>query len=75
MVVIAQAARLVVEQHGPQAGRLVGDGEKLVDLLLVLHRRMRHLRVSQHIRHLLGDAVGIDRDRDGAEPLAAAMVQ
>ncbi len=68
MVVIAQAPLLVVK-HAVEEGHFGGDGEELVDLLLILHRRMRHLRMGEHIGHLVRDAVGIDGNRDRAEPL------
>ena len=45
------------------------DRQDLVDLLLVLHRGEAHLGVGQHVGQLVGDRVGIDRHRDGAERL------
>ena len=63
----ACVALLVVEERGEER-HLAGHRQDLVDLLLILNRR-RDLGVGQHEGHLLRDAVGIDRDRDGAEPL------
>ena len=67
-VVVAQAARLVIDDVA-QRGQPVGDRQHLVDLLLVLHHRDRDLGVLEHIGHLVGDRVGIDRHRHGAERL------
>lgn len=71
VIVVAQAARLVIE-HVPEMGQSLGDGEDLVDLLLVLHHGEDGLGMVEDIGHLLGDAVGIDRHGDGAEPLCRA---
>ena len=54
VVVIAQAALLVVEEV-LQRRHALGDGEKLVDLLLVLRHRVRHLGMREHVGHLVGD--------------------
>jgi hypothetical protein len=70
-VIVAQAARLVVD-HVTQTGEAVGDRQHLVDLLLVLDHRHGDARVLQHIGHLVGNAVGVDRHRNGAERLAGA---
>jgi len=50
----------------------VGDRHHLVDLLLIFHHRDRRLRMGEHVGHLVGDAVGVDRHRHGAERLAGA---
>ena len=70
VVVIPQALLLVVE-HMLKLRQLLGDGEDLVDLLLVLHRRVGHFGMGQYIGHLLRDRVRIDRDRDRADPLGS----
>ena len=71
MVVILQAARLVVDDLR-QLRQPVGDGDDLVDLLLILGDRELHFGMGEHIGHLVGDRVGIDRHRHGAERLAGA---
>ena len=50
----------------------IGDGDDLVDLLLVLGDRELHFGVREHIGHLVGHRVGIDRNRHGAERLPGA---
>ena len=47
----------------------LGAGIDLVDLLLVLHDREADPGMVEHIGHLVGHRVGIDRHRDGAERL------
>ena len=71
VVVVAQAARLVVDDV-LEPGEPVLHREDLVDLLLILDDRELHLGVLQHIGHLFGDRVGIERHRHGAERLAGA---
>ena len=68
VIVVAQAARLVVD-HLLQLRQAVLYRHDLVDLLLVLDRGEAHLGVGQHERQFLGDRVGIDRHRNGAEHL------
>jgi hypothetical protein len=68
VVVIAQAAGLVVDDV-PQLRQLLLHRQNLVDLLLVLHDRDRDIGVVQHIGHLGGDRVSVDRNRNGAERL------
>ena len=50
-------------------GTCAGDRQDLVDLLLVLDGGETHLGMRQHIGQLVGDGVGIDRNRNGAERL------
>ena len=71
MIVTAQTPRLVVDEPA-QAGEAVGHREHFVDLLLVLVDRELHLGVLEHIGHLLGDRIGIERHRHGTERLAGA---
>ncbi len=47
----------------------IGDGDDLVDLLLVLDDGELHLGVLEHVGHLVGDRVLVDRDGDAAEAL------
>ena len=71
VVVVAQAARLVVDDV-LQRRQPVGDRQDLVDLFLVLDDRERHLGMLEHVGHLVGDRVGIERHRHGAQRLAGA---
>ncbi len=68
VIVIAQAPRLVVDDL-LKARHLVGDGEQLVDLLLILDHREADLDVLQHEGHLCGDRVRIDRHRHATQRL------
>ena len=70
-IVVAQAARLVIDQMA-QGRDALGDRDHLVDLLLVLHHRDGDLGVLQHVGHLVGDRIRVDRHRHGAEGLARA---
>ena len=70
-VVIAQAARLVVDDV-TQGGQAIGDRQDLVDLLLVLDDRDRDLGVLEHVGHLVGNRVRVDRHRHRAERLPGA---
>ena len=72
MVVIAQAARLVVDDVA-QARQLVGHREDLVDLFLVLGDDDRGLGMIEHIGKLGRDRVLKDRDRDPAEALRGEL--
>ena len=47
----------------------VGDRDDLVDLLLVLHDGELHLRVVEHVGHLVGHRVLVDRHGDAADAL------
>ena len=71
VIVVAQAPGLVIE-HVPEMRQALSDRKQLVDLLLVLHDGEDDLRMVEDIGHLLRDAVGIDRDGNGAEPLGGA---
>ena len=71
MVVVLQSARLVVNDPA-KLRQPVGDGDDLVDLLLVFDDGKHHLGVRQHVGHLVGHGVGIDRHRNGAERLTGA---
>ena len=68
MVVIAQAARLVVDDPF-ELRQPLGERQNLVDLFLVLDRGKACLGMREHIGDLVGDRVGVDRHRDGAEHL------
>ena len=68
MVVVAQPARLVVDDL-LELRQPLGHRQDLVDLLLVLDRGEAHLGMGQHIGELVGDGVGVDRHRHGAEHL------
>ena len=68
MIVVAQPARLVVD-HLLELRQPLGDRQDLVDLLLVLDRGEAHVGMRQHIGQFVGDRVGIDRHRNGAERL------
>ena len=70
VVIILQTARLVVEiGQDAAAGRY---RESLSTCSWSCDHRKRHFGMGQHIGHLLGDGVGIDRHRDSAERLAGA---
>ena len=66
--VVRKAALLVVE-NARQQRQSIGDGQDLVDLLLVLGDDQRGFGMAEHIGHLVGHRVGIDRQRNGAEHL------
>ena len=68
VVVIAQAAPLVVE-HLLKLRQAVQHRLNLVDLFLILDRGEAHVGVRQHEGEFVGDRVGIDRHRNGAEHL------
>ena len=68
VVVVAQAAPLVVDHH-LELGQAVDHRLDLVDLLLVFDRGETHVGVRQHESELVGHRVGIDRHRHGAEHL------
>jgi hypothetical protein len=55
VVVVAQAARLVVDDLDSAPGSF-GEGEDLVDLLLILHDGEAHAGMVEHIGHLLATA-------------------
>ena len=63
-----KAARLVIDDVG-QSGNFLSARPYLVDLLLVLHHREAHAGMVEHIGHLVGDGVGIDRHRNRPERL------
>ena len=71
VVVVAQPARLVVDNEH-KARQTLDDGQELVDLLLVLDHRDRHLGMVEDVGHLLGDGVRVDRHRHAAERLRGA---
>ena len=66
--IVGKAARLVIDHVG-QSGNFPGARPYLVDLLLVLHHGEAHAGMVEHIGHLFGDRVGIDRHRNRAERL------
>jgi hypothetical protein len=68
VVVVAQAARLVIENDA-QLRHMILDRQQLVHLLLILHDREADLGVTEHIGHLVRDGVGVDGHRNGAKPL------
>ena len=68
VVVVAQAPLVVVDHMGQVMQPLL-HREHLVDLLLILDDRDLHLGVFEHVAHLVGDRVGVDRHGDGAERL------
>ena len=68
MLVVAHAA-LVVVDHVAQRRQAIGHRENLVDLFLVLGDDEGDLGVLQHIGHLVGDAVLVDRHRHRPERL------
>ena len=68
MVVVAQAARLVVDDV-LEPRQPLRDRQDLVDLLLVLDHRERDLGMLEHVGHLVGDRVRLDRHRHAAEHL------
>ena len=71
MVVVAQPPRLVVDDER-EPGQPVDDRKQLIDLLLILHHRDRHLGVVEDVGHLLRDRVVIDRHWHAAERLRRA---
>ena len=68
MVVIAQPADFVIDNL-LQLLELLAHGENLVDLLLVLADGEPDASVVEHIDHLFGDRVRVDRHRHGAQRL------
>ena len=68
VIVIAQAARLVIE-HPLEPRHALHHRQDLVDLLLILHRGEAHLGMLEHEGQFVGHRVGIDRHRDRAEHL------
>ncbi|MNR03964.1 hypothetical protein D3C85_1198870 [compost metagenome] len=66
--VMAQAAR-IVEHHMLEGGALFTHLDHLVDLLLVFHDRDPDLGVLQHVDHLLGDGVLVERNGNRAQRL------
>ena len=66
--VVAQAARVVVDDV-LELRAAVPDLQHLVDLLLVLDDRELDLGVVQHVDHLLGHRVLVERHRHAAERL------
>ena len=66
--IAGQAARLVIDHIG-QRRYFAGARPDLVDLLLILHHGEAHAGMVEHIGHLVGDGVRIDRHRNGAERL------
>ncbi len=68
LAVIAQAALLVVNDMR-QIRQPGGDGEDLVDLLLILRDDEFRPGVVEHESQLVGDRIGVDRDGNGAEHL------
>ena len=71
VVVVAQPARLIVENVG-EARQAIRDRGDLVDLLLVFRDRNGDFGVVEHIGHLVGDGVGVDRHRHRAQRLNRA---
>ena len=71
VVVVLEPARLVIDDAG-KLRQPFGERDDLVDLLLILDDGELHLGMREHIGHFLGDGVGIDRHRHGAERLAGA---
>ena len=70
--IVAPQAPLLVVDDGLQARQPRGDRKDLVDLLLVLHHRRDDLGVLEHIGHLVGDGIGIERHGHCAERLSRA---
>ena len=63
--VVTQPAR-VVEDDVREIAAALPDLQQLVDLLLVLDDGEMHVRVVQHVDHLLGHGVLVERDRHAA---------
>jgi hypothetical protein len=72
VLVGVHAARVLVRDE-PQVRQLVGDGDDLVDLLLVLGDHHRDLRVLEHVGELAGDRVLVQRHRHAAERLRGEL--
>lgn len=68
MVVIAQSLALVIKNPF-ELRQAFGYGQKLVDLLLVLRDGEARGGVRQDECDLVGDGIGVDRHRGGAERL------
>ena len=68
MVIIAEPARLVIDDHA-EIGDLFRERKYLVDLFLVLHHGEAYAGMVEHIGELLGDCVGVDRHRNRAQRL------
>lgn len=68
VIVITQPARLVVEEVS-EVRQPVRHRQQLVDLLLILHGGVFHLRVGEHISQFVRDRIGIDRHRNRAQHL------
>ena len=68
VVVVAQAALLVVD-HLLELRQPLLDRKNLVDLFLVLDRRVARLGMGQHEGEFLGHRIRIDRHRDGPQHL------
>ena len=71
VVVVLEAARLVVNDL-LKLWHAIGYGDDFIDLLLILDHPERHFGMRQNVGHFVGDRVGIDRHRHGAERLAGA---
>ncbi len=68
VVVVLEANVVVVDDLG-EVRQPVGDGNDLVDLLLVLDDCEFHLGVLEHVGHLVGNRVLVDGDGNAAEAL------
>ena len=68
MVVIAQAAPLVVDDPF-ELRQPLGEGQKLVDLFLVLDRGKARVGMGEHKGDFVGARVGVNRHRDGPKHL------
>ncbi len=68
LVIVAQAARIVVEDTG-DGGALRADLQQLVHLLLVLHHAEAHLGIVQRIDAFGGHGVLVERNGNGAQRL------
>ena len=67
-IVGGEAALLVVDD-ALELRQPIGDGDDLVDLLLVADDGEPRLGVLEHVGHLVGHRVLVDRDGDAAEAL------
>ena len=65
---MAKTPRVVVDEH-LEPGAPFLHGEDLVDLLLILEDREPHLGVLDHVLHLIGNGVLIERNRHAAQRL------
>ena len=68
-VVVAGEPALLLVDDGVEARHALGDGDDLVDLLLVLHDGELHLGVVEDVGHLVGHRVLVDRHGDAADAL------